>query len=425
MLQLLHLPKISFPENFLWGSATAAHQIEGGDDASVNNYDENRLNFKEKSGAACDHWNRYREDAQMIAQLGHNAYRMSLSWARVEPEENRFDETAIAQYLAELSLYQQLGIKVYLTMLHGSIPLWFDRLGGFAQEKNLPYFEAYLRKMIPLLKGLVDSVLIINEFNITSGATLPLSSLLHANYLKAHAIGYRVVKEHYDVPVSSAHALQYFVPERAFDRFDRQTAELMDWQRNEFFFHAIRTGEIVSPYSDGEFVPGLKDSLDYWAVNYYCRTVVSSRKQNLVSNVGIAEKLRMIDMDFYLENVSADGFTSSLVRLADKPVTVTENGICCDDDRWRILKLALDLAAMHDAMKQSVAINGYFHWSLMDNYEWTSFVPRFGLVDVDFKTQKRTPKPSAAFYREIIQGNGFSGALLRKYLPELPELKLY
>ena len=134
---------------------------------------------------------------------------------------------------------------------------------------------------------------------------------------------------------------------------------------------------------------------------------------------------RMIDMKFYLEEFFPEGLFHGLTRLKDKPVYITENGVAADDDRWRIIKLCQDLAAVSDALKDNVDVRGYLHWSTMDNYEWSSFRPRFGLVHIDFNTFKRTPKPSAEFLMEIIQNNAIEPGLIRKYIPELPELKLY
>ncbi len=111
-----------------------------------------------------------------------------------------------------------------------------------------------------------------------------------------------------------------------------------------------------------------------------------------------------------------------LERFADRPVYLTENGCCCNDDRFRIVYEALYLSALHDAIRRGVDLRGYLYWSLMDNYEWTSFKPRSGLVDVDSKTFRRTPKPSAFFFKEIIEHNGFSQEILRRYLKELPTL---
>jgi len=130
----------------------------------------------------------------------------------------------------------------------------------------------------------------------------------------------------------------------------------------------------------------------------------------------------MIQEDFILEEMFPEGLIASLERLKDLPVYITENGLCCDDDRFRIVHLALHLCALREAIDRGTDVRGYFHWSLMDNYEWGSFVPRFGLVHVDFETFKRTPKPSAFFYRDIIRSNGFGPRTTKQYLTQLPTL---
>jgi len=424
MLNLHNYPQISFPKGFLWGTATAGHQIEGGNIHSDNWHSEVENKYKEPSGKACDHWRLYREDIDMMKELGHAAYRLSLNWARLEPEEGTHDEAALAQYIDMLSRLKERGIKTFVTISHGGNPQWFAARGGFGKRENVALFERHIRWLVPKIKDLVDFWMVLNEFNIAGGDSVAAAPY-RANCLVAHARGYRIIKEFCTAPVSSAHALRHCHPSNPFDRFDRQFSELDDWLCNEFFFHAIRTGEIVLPYQDGEFIPELKDSVDYWAMNYYCRRIISARRKGIDGDWYTATHLKMTDMNFYLEEFYPEGLTAGLLRLKDKPVYITENGVSADDDRWRIIKLCQDLAALHDAMKQGVDLRGYLHWSLMDNYEWSSFVPRFGLVEVDFKTFKRTPKPSAHFFKEVIERNGFDSALIMKYLPELPTLKLY
>jgi len=134
------------------------------------------------------------------------------------------------------------------------------------------------------------------------------------------------------------------------------------------------------------------------------------------------KELKMIPMNFYLEEMYPEGLVANLERLKDLPVYITENGCAATDDRFRIVYLALTLSALKEAIERGVDVRGYFHWSLMDNFEWGSFLPRFGLVEVDFNTFKRTPKPSASFYRDIIRENGFGGETVRRYLKELPTL---
>lgn len=425
MLNILSYPEIKFPENFLWGSATAAHQIEGDDIHSREWHQQMARPFMEKSGKACDGYRLYKEDIELLKQLGHKAYRLSIPWSRIEPSEGDFNREATEHYIDLLRRLKEAGIQSFVTLLHGSSPEWFAQRGGLLKRENFHFFERYVQFMVQAIHPYVDFWLVINEFNIGGGRSDEDYRAFRANSLIAHARGYQIIKSMSSAPVSSAHALRHCQPANPFDKFDRIFSDLDDWKVNEFFFHAIRTGEIVLPYMDAEYVPEIKNSVDFWAVNYYCRNLISARKQNADSIRYTPTHQKMIDMDFYLEEFFPEGLLTGLLRLNDKPVYITENGLACDDDRWRIIKLVQDLAAMNDAIRQGVDVRGYLHWSLMDNYEWYTFKPRFGLVHVDFKTFERTPKPSAWFYKELIEANGFNPALIKKHLPDLPEFKLY
>ena len=168
--------------------------------------------------------------------------------------------------------------------------------------------------------------------------------------------------------------------------------------------------------------PEAKGAMDFWGLNFYVRNLVNSRRKDLSAPRYPHKKLRMIDLDFYLEEMFPEGATALLDRFSDRPIHITENGCSCNDDRFRIVYMALYLSAIHDAIEHGADVRSYLYWSLMDNYEWGSFVPRFGLVDVDFKTFKRTPKPSAFFFQDVIRRNGFTQEILRKYLHEMPSL---
>jgi len=209
---------------------------------------------------------------------------------------------------------------------------------------------------------------------------------------------------------------------RKFDTPDKIMSDYADFQFNEFFFHAIRTGEIILPFNDSIYLPQLKNSVDYWAINFYTRTMIDSRKKDAIGVRPNTKELKMIDRDFYLEEMLPEGMTQALYRLKDKPVIITENGCCCNDDRFRIVYLALYLSAIKDAIDMGVDVKGYMHWSTMDNYEWGSYLPKFGLADVDRETYVRTPKNSADFYKKIIENNGFNQEILRQHLTELPIL---
>ena len=432
MYDVFSLPPISFPQGLLWGSGTSGHQIEGNNIHSQAWYKEQHEDFscsapehaiRAPSGKACDHYRLYRQDVELIATLGHQAYRMSIEWSRIEPREGHWDHDAVAHYLDLLELLTAKKIKVFVTLHHFTHPLWFDQLGGFAAANNRRFFERYLSFLLPQISPYVSGWNVINEFNQWGGLSAGASvASLKFNMLRVHALGYHLIKLHSSAPVSSAHGFIHWFPRRFHDTLDRRMADFADFTTNEFFFHALRTGELVYPGVDAEYDPDVKGALDYWSVNYYTRHMVDSRLANLDGPRFRHKRLRMIPMDFYQEEMYPEGLIANLERLTDYPVYITENGCCADDDRFRIVYLALHLSALHEAIERGVDVRGYFYWSLMDNYEWTSFIPRFGLVAIDFSTFERSVKPSALFYREVIANNGFGGASLHRYLDALPTL---
>jgi beta-glucosidase len=422
MYNIFNLPNIKFPDNFIWGSGTSGHQIEG-DNIYSNNWATEQIDGRpEKSGKACNHYELYKEDVVLIKDLGHQAYRMSIEWSRIEPEQGKYDEKAIAHYIDLLSLLKKNNIKVFLTLIHFTNPQWFSELGGFFKTENLKFFEKYLEFIVPKVADYVDNWNVINEFNLLlNRPDRPQELDYKFNILKAHVKGYHIIKCYSKSPVSSAHAFVHFEPKRKFDKLDNIMCNLLDYSCHEFFFHAIRTGELLYPMRDVEIIPEMKGAIDYWAINCYTRRMVDSRDKQLKGERFVHKNLRMIDMDFYMSEFYPEGILYSLQRLNDLPVIITENGTACNDDRYRIINLALTLSVIKDAIDSGVDMQGYLHWSLLDNYEWQSFIPRFGLVDVDFNTFKRTPKPSAWFFKDIIENNGFSQKILRKYLKELPK----
>jgi beta-glucosidase len=422
MYDVFNLPPITFPKGFLWGSSTAAHQIEG------NNIHSNfwareqkggiwsQWDIDEPSGLACDHWRLFREDVKLLAQLGHQVYRLSIEWSRLEPAEGQWDKEAVAHYVELLSLLCENNIKPMVTLHHFTHPLWFEERGEFNKDENLPCFYRFVERLVPEIKDYVFSWNIFNEFNRGGYYGSPRKLKI----LRAHAQVYRYLKSVSAATVSSAHALSHFFPSRHYDKFDNIMCQFLDHITNEFFFHAIRTGEFIYPDMDAVVVPDLKGAIDYWAINFYTREMVDSRKASCQGSTYPHKFLRLIDKKFYLEEFYPEGLAQSLQRFTDRPVIITENGCSADDDRFRIVFIAQYLSAIHDAIERGVDVDGYIYWSTMDNYEWGSYKPRFGLVSVDRGTFARTPKPSADFFKEVIIQNGLSGKLVSQYLSELP-----
>ncbi len=420
---------VKFPENFIWGVSTAGHQIEG-DNVNNHYYALEQENKKKKpnyqtSGKACDFWNRWQGDFQLAQSLGYQAFRMSIEWARIEPAEGVHDTEALERYIMMFEDLKSRGIKIFLTLIHFTFPQWFEEKGAFKKRENCKYFFRHLEYLVPKISKYVDFWNILNEFNNGDCIDGYPGNEVKANYLYAHALGAAIVKSYSKAPVSTAHALCLWQPENPNDEFDVARTKLRNWQSDRFFFHAVRTGEILFPYRDAEYIPELKNSCDYWSINYYTRHIVTARKASGTAKRHDCCYLKPIDMDFYLEEFYPEGIVELFGDLHDKDVYVTENGYCCDDDRLRILYIARYFQAFAEAIRRGCPIKGYLHWTFMDNYEWSSFVQRFGLVNVNFETFERTPKPSAYFYGDIIRNNGFDRELVLKYLPEFKDWIIY
>ena len=211
------------------------------------------------------------------------------------------------------------------------------------------------------------------------------------------------------------------MPYRDGDRYDRIMCDYMDFCDNGFFFHAIRTGELIFPFRDALKLPELKNTCDYWAINYYVRAMINSRRSGEAKGPRYnCRRMDMVDMDTPFTEMTPEDAVCFGARLRDKPILITENGCCSDDDRLRVVYIAEYLSAVAEAIADGADIIGYLHWSAMDNYEWGSYTPRFGLVSVDRTTFARTPKQSALFYRDIIRQNGCDQTLIRRYLSEMP-----
>lgn len=418
MYDVFSLPPSAFPHDFLWGSATAAYQIEGDNVHAALWAREAELKWT-PSGKACNSYALYKEDIELIKRLGHQVYRFSINWSRIESADGQWNAEAIEHYVDLCRRLVTAGIKPFITLYHGEHPEWFERIGGWKVAENLHLWERFVSRMVPLLAPFSAGWIVLNEFNGGFGGDSASRKYL---MMKAHAVGYHLIKQHSAAPVSSAHAFIHWQPRRYHDKLDNITSDLNDWMQNEFFFHAVRTGEFVYPQFDAKPDPLFKGSVDYWGVNMYTRHMADARSVRGEGATYVHKVMPLIDADFWLKEFFPECMVSNLERLADKPVIITENGAACTDDRFRIVYLALHLCALREAMDRGVDVRGYFAWSLMDNWEWGSFAPRFGLCHVDYTTFVRTPRPSAWFFKDIIANRGLDVDLLRVHLKEMPSM---
>lgn len=424
MNDIFSIKGFDFPKGFEWGSATAAHQIEGNNIHSNYWYNEQKEHEKDSnypvSGKACNSYEMYEEDSRLLQELGHQVYRMSIEWARIEPEEGVFRQEEVDHYIKVFESVRSKGIKLSVTLVHFSVPLWFAFKDGFSKMENLKYFERYVEYIVPKIAEYVDYWCVLNETNM--GVTEDTFDF-KMNSVRYHARGYHIIKKYSNKPVSTAHALIYMHGKRQGDKFDMAVQNYNDILCNEYFFHAIRTGELVVPSRDAVYDKEIKDTCDYWAINTYLRKMIDTRcAKNRGKRYSFSE-IKFIPNSFYINEFDPSCIIYNLCRLRDKPVVITENGLSTDNDDFRIVWLIEYLSAVREVIDMGIDVRGYYYWSLLDNYEWGSYLPRFGLVDVDFKNNfKRTIKPSGYFYREIIENNGYKPEMLTKYLKTAPSL---
>jgi beta-glucosidase len=417
---------LEFPKDFVWGAATSAHQVEGGNSHSDWwQFEQVPGKVREKSGRACDHYHRYLEDFDLAREFNHNAHRLSVEWARIEPREGDWQEAEFRHYEQVLAALRERGLRPFVTLHHFTSPQWLAAEGGFSNDRAADCFARFVERLAKRLGPLVDTWSTFNEPTVAAyagywfGTFAPgltekkLGFRALRNKLVAHGKAFHALKSvEASQPVGLVHTVDRKLPWRSWSTLDRLEADFQDHIWNEAVFQALATGWIELPEWRGESVPGLAGSFDYWGINYYRDFYCTTEQPHLPPSMEEAYQSHL-GWGF-----TPEGLYDMLRRAArfGKPLYVTENGISTEDDRERIWYFAQHLVMMHKALREGVPVRGYFHWSLLDNYEWGRFSERFGLVHIDFETLKRTPKPSARFYGELIRAGRFSTELLRRYL---------
>lgn len=405
-----------FPEGFLWGSATSSHQVEGGLDNDWTEWEKEKGHIQDGSlsGDACDHWNRYEEDFDMLQSLHQNAYRLSIDWSRIEPEEGKWDMDAVVHYRHMLESLKRRNIRIMLTAWHFTLPKWFQERGGWLDKGSVERFRRYVDFLAVEFGDLVDLWITINEPMIylsqsysigvwppgVSGkrATMKVLSRLSLAHRKAYkAIHRRVDSGARQAMVGIAKNVVTFEPYRK----QSMTDGLFIWFADRLF--------------NRQFFLWTKGAHDFIGINYYFHyrvKYVPSRVMQFFHEVH-TENREVSDLGW---EINPQGIFDAVLTMQryKLPMYITENGIANEDDGKRPRVLVATLKELYHAIQSGADVRGYFHWSLMDNFEWEKgYGGRFGLVAVDFKTQKRTPRRSAYVYAEICEENGLPHRLLR------------
>lgn len=391
------------------------------------------------SGIACDHYHKYKQDIDLMKELGYNAYRFSIEWSRVEPTKGYFDEKEIEHYREVVTYLKEKDILPIPTLLHWTNPLWFMDEGGWIKEENVDYFAKFVEKIAKEFE--FKYWLTIAEpqtyaFNACQirGGTGPVGTSskgilppegrgvadffkICSNFLKAHAMAYEAIHDHSKGKVSINIAINTVDP-ASNSPLDLWTAKCLDYLVNEIWLDSLKEGKPKPPLSGEEF----GNTLDFCAVNYFFREMVQFDKNSLTLPGNFLLKLKNYCERSQLGwEVYPEGIYRALKRVHEKfdmPVLISSNGIGTDDDSQRRRFIVNHLKQIRKAMDGGVDVRGYMHWSFMDTFEWhLGFEPRFGLVHVDYDTLERIPKKSAYMYGEIAKMNGINSEIEEKYLP--------
>lgn len=390
----------SFPDGFVWGTATAAHQVEGG------NWNSDWWEFEhregsivaEPSGDACDQWHRYPDDLRLLKDLGFGAYRFSVEWARIEPEEGEFSNAALDHYARVCDEARELGIEPIVTFHHFTTPRWAAADGGWANPAIVDRFARYCERTAGHLGAdRMARACTINEPNIVASmghvmGVFPPGRIDHAewdaareHFCAAHRAGVDAIKSRADVPVGMTLSMAEYVAvdggeEYAADHRVKMEDQFLDACRGDDFFGVqtysrlrLGPGGMVGPEEGVELLPM---GYEYWP-------------WALEHTIG-----------------RAWGYLGGEV-----PILVTENGIGTEDDEQRRAYVQTALEGVLAAIDDGVDVQGYTYWSLLDNFEWIfGYRIHFGIVAVDRTTFERTPKPSAAWLGEIARANALEVA---------------
>lgn len=409
----------NFPKHFFWGASTAAHQVEGDNHNQWSVWElahakefaqtaHQRMNWlpaweeiKEQaeepdnyvSGAGVEHYQRYKQDFELLKDLNMNAFRFTIEWSRIEPEEGKFNEEAIWHYKAYIKELRRQKIEPFMTLWHWTLPVWFVEMGGFEKKENIKYFLRYVNTISETLLDEVEYVITLNEPNVdTTFAYLmdlhpPAQRSLwkfakvYWNLTRVHRKTYDLLKKKKpSLQVGLATQLANVQAKRPHNYLDQITTQWMRYFWNWWFLLRIRRHQ--------DFI-----GMNYYFSDYYTGI---GRRHN--------PKVPLNDMGWYME---PEGIYPLLLRTwtrFKKPIFITENGLADASDQHRQWWIEETVVAMQRAISEDVDLRGYFHWSLLDNFEWQDgWWPKFGLVKVDREhDMKRTIRPSAKWFGKLI-----------------------
>ncbi|MFW9904386.1 MAG: glycoside hydrolase family 1 protein [Candidatus Thorarchaeota archaeon] len=428
-----------FPEDFLWGTATSAYQIEGynfNNDWYIFEQNPNNITNGEKAGIATDHWNRYEEDYNFLEGMNVNSYRLSIEWSRIYPKKDKINQQALKHYENMLKSLKKRKIKIMLNLHHFTIPLWFVDKGGFEHTENIRYFDEYTHTIAQRFREYVDIWCTINEPIVVAvngflnkefppkKTSLSLAFKVGKNLMRMHASAYKIIKE--SNPTSMVGFVKHTPLFQPLTKHwgDRLRAKYANYMYIKSIFHSIKTGRMPFSFFKNS---NLKNSLDYIGINYYSRMLASKKYFPQIYHGAPPNA----DPQYLCAGLGWQPYPAGLYTILkyiskifpDKPIFIAENGIGTNNDEWRQYNLISHLLEVKRALIDGMNIIGFHYWSLTDNWEWNhGFGPRFGLVHVDYDDLRRTIKDSGILYAKICKNNGLSLSDINEAVNKFPNI---
>jgi beta-glucosidase len=437
---------LKFPEGFLWGVASSAHQFEG--DSVNTQWDEfemaGRIWASELSGRACDWWKNAEMDFDTAQRMGLNSMRISVSWARIEPMEGRFDPEAIERYQQMLSALIERNIRPIICLHHFANPTWFEKKGAFLSPSCVEDFTRFVKFTVTELYELCDTWITFNEPNVYAAegyldgnhppaihGNFPKYFRVLGNMARCHAAAYHIIhKMQKDPMVSFANHFVIFT--HAKDQlFDRLATRLASDAFNNVFFNMLQ-GQKLPPFCGlNNCTEPLKGTFDFIGINIYGGADVAF--DLFKPQMGFIRRIKPTngrtgdltpDGTSMFGEIYPQGIKTVVEKLAHfrRPFFILENGVPDRDDRLRPWVIACAAKTIHELQDQRYKIMGYHHWSLVDNFEWAmGYSMKFGLIEMNPDTQERKPRPSASFFSEIAKANMLTPDMVKRYVPEAME----
>jgi beta-glucosidase len=416
----------TFPEHFKFGTATSATQVEGHceeTDWAAFARQPGRIRNGDTPALACDHWERWKGDIAIQHELRLNAHRLSIEWARIEPRPGEFDTRAIERYRAMLGALTDSGITPLVTLHHFSLPQWLSDGGGLLCRDLPDRLTRYTTKVVQALGDLCRWWITINEPSIvvTQGyvvGTWPPGkrSLLAAwrangNLLASHTRMYRAIHSlQPEGAVGVAHHFRIMDAARSDRLGDRAGAALIRWASDAFARAVCEGSELGTsaglPGAGRRFrVAEARGTQDFFGLNYYTRSLVRfspRHPRDFFLPLEVAPGAEVNDLGWQVYPEGLGRLLTDWSERSGRPIVVAENGIADAADAQRSSFLVRHLAEVARAISRGVDVQGYFHWSLLDNFEWAEgYEPRFGIVEVDYASQERRVRGSAYLYSRI------------------------